>query len=154
MTFFKTLDFAHEHIVFFSSHQDKYFQKWFVKFANAVEWSTHCLKAQKRTLATWAARAAKAAKSEIKECASTNVEGLYHQIVVIDLIAKEFSYYSICYNNFTKPASTSNTSNNNESEWKSKWFWRSEHIKLLTNCFNENVNRVIQQRTVISWKID
>ena len=33
----------------------------------------------------------------------------------MDLIAKEFRYLSICYNNFTKPASTSNTSNSNEN---------------------------------------
>lgn len=33
----------------------------------------------------------------------------------MDLIATEFRYHSICYKNFTKPASTSNTSNSNEN---------------------------------------
>ena len=33
----------------------------------------------------------------------------------MDLIAKEFRYHSICYNNFTKTASTSNRSSSNEN---------------------------------------
>ena len=33
----------------------------------------------------------------------------------MDLIAAEFRYHLICYKNFTKPASTSNTSNSNEN---------------------------------------
>ena len=57
----------------------------------------------------------KTAESAIKEAARTNDEELYHQIVVTDLIPKEFRYNSICYNNFTKPESTSNTSNSNEN---------------------------------------
>ena len=63
-------------------------------------------KAQTRTLVTCTTKAAERA---IKEAARTKDEELYHQIVVMDLITTEF------YKNFTKPASTSNTSNSNEN---------------------------------------
>ena len=33
----------------------------------------------------------------------------------MDLIAEEIKCHSVCYSNFTKPTSTSNTSNNNEN---------------------------------------
>ena len=58
-------------------------------------------KAQTRTLVT---STTKAAESAIKEAARTKDEELYHQIVVMDLTAKEFRSHSICYNNITKPA--------------------------------------------------
>ena len=57
----------------------------------------------------------KAAESTIKETARTKDVELYHQIAVMDVNAKEFRYHSICYNNFMKPASISNTSNSNEN---------------------------------------
>ena len=68
-------------------------------------------KAQTWTLVTCIT---KAAESAIKETARAKDEELYHQLVVMNLNAKEFRYHSIYYNNYMKPASTLNTSNSNE----------------------------------------
>ena len=57
----------------------------------------------------------KAAENVIKDASRTTYEDLYHKNVVMNLIAKEFGYHSICYKNFTKPALTLNTSNSNEN---------------------------------------
>ena len=85
-------------------------------------------KTQTRTLATCTT---KAAESAIKEADRTKDEELYHQIVVMDLIAKEFKYHSIFYNNFKQSCR----------------IHISEHIKWSKSCFNESVSIVTQQRT-------
>ena len=98
-------------------------------------------KDQIRTLVTCET---KTAESAIKEAAKTKDEDLYQQIVSVDLIAKEFRYHAICYNDFTKP--TSNSSNvNTQSDFEKVVEFISENVlngqqavsmKTLTQLYN------------------